>query len=487
MIFRRFEALIDVFKPSTDVEPPSGIIAFYAHYLRQIWPLMIAVLVLGFFAAFIEVLLFSYLGRLTDMIQATPSREFFSKYQSELIWMLLLAMVIRPVVFGIHDLLMHQAINPGLTNMIRWQHHRYVLKQSLNFFQNDFAGRVAQRVLQTGQSLRESTMQVVDALWFIVVYTGSALYLFAAADPRLMIPLISWIVLYTALLCYFVPRLKNRSAAASEARSKLMGRVVDSYSNITTLKLFAHTQFEEKYAGEAMAELVHKFRLQARTITLMDFLITSLNGLLIVATGALALWLWSGDLISAGAIVLALGLVIRLNNMAEWIMWVVNGIFDNVGSVQDGMKTIAQPRQVVDEPDAKTLQLERGGIRFDNIHFHYGKERGVLSGLSLEVKPGEKIGLVGPSGAGKSTLVSLLLRLYDLQDGAILIDGQNIAEVTQDSLRAQIGMITQDTALLHRSIRENLLYGKPDASEEELLAAVRKASADSFIPLLDDG
>jgi ATP-binding cassette subfamily B multidrug efflux pump len=487
MIFRRFEALIDVFKPSTDVEPPSGIIAFYAHYLRQIWPLMIAVLVLGFFAAFIEVLLFSYLGRLTDMIQATPSREFFSKYQSELIWMLLLAMVIRPVVFGIHDLLMHQAINPGLTNMIRWQHHRYVLKQSLNFFQNDFAGRVAQRVLQTGQSLRESTMQVVDALWFIVVYTGSALYLFAAADPRLMIPLISWIVLYTALLCYFVPRLKNRSAAASEARSKLMGRVVDSYSNITTLKLFAHTQFEEKYAGEAMAELVHKFRLQARTITLMDFLITSLNGLLIVATGALALWLWSGDLISAGAIVLALGLVIRLNNMAEWIMWVVNGIFDNVGSVQDGMKTIAQPRQVVDEPDAKTLQLERGGIRFDNIHFHYGKERGVLSGLSLEVKPGEKIGLVGPSGAGKSTLVSLLLRLYDLQDGAILIDGQNIAEVTQDSLRAQIGMITQDTALLHRSIRENLLYGKPDASEEEMLAAVRKASADSFIPLLDDG
>ncbi|KRW62456.1 ABC transporter ATP-binding protein [Pseudomonas sp. TTU2014-080ASC] len=487
MLFRYFETLIDVFKPSPDVEPPSGIIAFYAHYLRQIWPLMIAVLVLGFFAAFIEVLLFSYLGRLIDMIQATPSSEFFSKYQTELIGMLLLALVIRPVVFGIHDLLTHQAFNPGLTNMIRWQHHRYVLKQSLNFFQNDFAGRVAQRVLQTGQSLRESTMQVVDALWFIVVYTGSALYLFASADPRLMIPLISWIILYTALLSYFVPRLKNRSAAASEARSKLMGRVVDSYSNITTLKLFAHTQFEEQYAGEAMGELVHKFRLQARTITLMDFLITSLNGLLIVGTGALALWLWSGDLISAGAIVLALGLVIRLNNMAEWVMWVVNGIFDNVGSVQDGMKTIAQPRLVVDKPDAKTLQLEQGAIRFDNIHFHYGKEHGVISGLSLEVKPGEKIGLVGPSGAGKSTLVSLLLRLYDLQDGAILIDGQNIAEVTQDSLRAQIGMITQDTALLHRSIRDNLLYGKPEASEEEMLAAVRKASADSFIPQLDDG
>jgi ATP-binding cassette subfamily B multidrug efflux pump len=487
MLFRRFESLIDVFKARPDVEPPAGMLAFYIHYLRQAWPVLTAVLVVGFFAAVIEVMLFSFLGRLVDMTQATPSREFFSTYQTELLWMLLVALVIRPLVSGLHNLLSHQSINPGLTNLIRWQNHTYVLKQSLNFFQNDFAGRIAQRIMQTGTSLRESAMQVVDALWHVLVYAGSALYLFAEADVRLIVPLLLWIVGYSSALYYFVPRIRERSAAASAARSILMGRVVDGYSNITTLKLFAHTEVEEQYARGAMQELLDRVRLQSRIITTLDFLITCMNGALIVSTGALALWLWGQDLISAGAIALALGLVIRINNMAEWIMWVISGIFDNVGSVQDGMQSIVQPRQVLDQPQAQPLQLSHGAIAFDNIHFHYGKERGVLSGLSLSIAAGEKIGLVGPSGAGKSTLTSLLLRLYDLQSGAIYIDGQNIAEVTQDSLRAQIGMITQDTALLHRSIRDNLLYGKPDATEEELLAAVRKASADSFIPLLDDG
>ncbi|MCU1719665.1 ABC transporter ATP-binding protein [Pseudomonas sp. 5P_3.1_Bac2] len=487
MIFRRFESLIDIFKPTPDVEPPTGMLAFYIHYLRQAWPVMTTVLVVGFFAAVIEVALFSFLGQLIDMTQTTPSHEFFSTYQNELLWMLLVALIIRPLVIGLHDLLTHQCINPGLTNLIRWQNHIYVLKQSLNFFQNDFAGRIAQRIMQTGTSLRESAMQVIDALWHVLVYAGSALYLFAEADLRLVVPLLLWIAGYSTALYYFVPRIRERSAAASAARSILMGRVVDGYSNIATLKLFAHTQVEEQYARDAMQELVDKTRQQARIITTLDFLITSMNGVLIVSTGGLALWLWGQDLISAGAIALALGLVIRINSMAEWIMWVVGGIFDNVGSVQDGMQSIVQPRKVLDQPQAKALKLEHGAIRFEQIHFHYGKERGVLSDLSLSVAAGEKIGLVGPSGAGKSTLVNLLLRLYDLQGGAIYIDGQNIAEVTQDSLRAQIGMITQDTALLHRSIRDNLLYGKPDATQEELLAAVSKASADSFIPLLDDG
>jgi ATP-binding cassette, subfamily B, multidrug efflux pump len=328
---------------------------------------------------------------------------------------------------------------------------------------------------------------VVDALWHVLVYAASALYLFAAADLRLIAPLLLWIVGYCAALWYFVPRIKERSAAASAARSKVMGRVVDGYSNITTLKLFAHTQVEEHYAREAMQELLGKVRLQSRIITTLDFLITCLNGMLIVGTGALALWLWDQQLISTGAIALALGLVIRINGMAEWIMWVVNGIFENVGTVQDGMKTIVQPRQVLDQAQAKPLHVSQGAVQFDNIHFHYGKRNGVIAGLSLTVAPGEKIGLVGPSGAGKSTLANLLLRLYDLESGRILIDGQNIAEVTQESLRAQIGMVTQDTSLLHRSIRDNLLYGKPGASEEQLLDAVRKARADSFIPLLDDG
>ncbi|SDQ01824.1 ABC transporter ATP-binding protein [Ectopseudomonas guguanensis] len=487
MLFRRFESLIDVFKPSPDVAPPAGMLRFYGHYLKQVWPLMLAVLIIGFFAALIEVALFSFLGQLIDMAQAsTDASTFFHEHQSELLWMLLVALVVRPLVFGLHNLLTHQAVNPGLTNLIRWQNHRYVLKQSLSFFQNDFAGRVAQRVMQTGPSLRDSAMQVIDALWHVVVYAGSALYLFAAADLRLVVPLALWIVGYSAALWYFVPRIKARSAAASSARSKVMGRVVDGYSNIATLKLFAHSQEEESYAREAMQDLLDKFRLQSRTITALDFLITCLNGVLIVGTGALALWLWSQSLITTGAIALSLGLVIRINNMAEWIMWVVNGIFENVGTVQDGMQTIVQPRQVLDRADAQPLQVTHGAVRFEDIHFHYGKRGGVIAGLSIDIRPGEKIGLVGPSGAGKSTLVNLLLRLYDLESGRILIDDQDIATVTQESLRANIGVVTQDTALLHRSIRDNLRYGKPDASEQQLWEAVRKARADTFIPTLDD-
>ncbi|WP_457980455.1 ABC transporter ATP-binding protein/permease [Ectopseudomonas composti] len=487
MLFRRFESLIDVFKPSPDVAPPTGMLRFYGHYLKQVWPLMLAVLVIGFFAALIEVALFSFLGQLIDMAQAsTDASSFFSEHQSALLWMLLVALIIRPVVFGLHNLLTHQAVNPGLTNLIRWQNHRYVLKQSLSFFQNDFAGRIAQRVMQTGPSLRDSAMQVIDALWHVVVYAGSALYLFAAADLRLVVPLALWIVGYSAALWYFVPRIKARSAAASSARSKVMGRVVDGYSNIATLKLFAHSQEEESYAREAMQDLLDKFRRQSRTITALDFLITCLNGMLIVGTGALALWLWSQAQITTGAIALALGLVIRINNMAEWIMWVVNGIFENVGTVQDGMQSIVQPRQVLDRDDAKPIQVQHGGVRFDDIHFHYGKRGGVIAGLSIDIRPGEKIGLVGPSGAGKSTLVNLLLRLYDLESGRILIDDQDIATVTQESLRANIGVVTQDTSLLHRSIRDNLRYGKPAASDDELWEAVRKARADAFIPTLDD-
>ena len=486
MLFKRFEALIDVFKATPDTEPPQTLLRFYGHYLRQVWPLMIALLVVGFLAALIEVALFSFLGRLIDMTQATPSAEFFGRYRNELLWMLLVTLVIRPVVFGLHDLLVNQAISPSLTNLIRWQNHRYVLRQSLSFFHNDFAGRIAQRIMQTGPSLRDSAMQVVDSLWHVLVYAGSAVYLFAEADPRLVVPLLLWIGGYCLTLWYFVPRIKQRSSVASAARAKLMGRIVDGYSNITTLKLFAHTHEEESYARDAIQEVMGKVRLQTRTVTALDFCVTCLNGLLIATTASLALWLWSQDSISTGAIALAIGLVIRINGMAEWIMWVVNGIFENVGTVHDGMQTIARPRQVLDREDARVLLVHQGAVDFRQIHFHYGKPAGVISGLDLQVRAGEKIGLVGPSGAGKSTLVNLLLRLYDIQDGQILIDGQNIAEVTQESLRAQIGVVTQDTSLLHRSIRDNLRYGKPDASDAELLEAVRKAHADGFIPLLDD-
>ena len=486
MLYRRFEQLIDIFREAPTASPPSTVWAFYLYYLRQVWPMFAALLVIGLIAALIEVSLFSYLSTLIDLTQGTPNTEFFKVHSSELIWMAVVALIIRPVFFGLHDLLVHQTLSPSMTSMIRWQNHSYVLKQSLNFFQNDFAGRIAQRIMQTGNSLRDSAVQAVDALWHVLIYAISSLVLFAEADWRLMIPLLTWILCYIGALYYFVPRVKERSVVSSDARSKLMGRIVDGYTNITTLKLFAHTNFEQQYAREAIIEQTEKTRLASRVVTSMDVTITTMNGLLIVSTSGLALWLWSQSLISVGAIALATGLVIRIVNMSGWIMWVVNGIFENIGMVQDGLQTIAQPIAVQDREQAPRLTVSRGEVRFEHVDFHYGKRSGIISDLNLVIKPGEKIGLIGPSGAGKSTLVNLLLRLYDLQGGRILIDDQNIAEVTQESLREQIGMITQDTSLLHRSIRDNLLYGKPDATDEELWAAVRKARADEFIPLLSD-
>jgi len=486
MLYSRFERLIDIFRDAPASTPPNSVWAFYVYYLRQVWQSFALLLVVGLVASLIEVALFRYLSTIIDMVNATPGATFFSAHASTLIWMAVVALVLRPLFIGLHDLLVHQTINPGMTSMIRWQHHNYVLRQSMNFFQNDFAGRIAQRIMQTGNALRDSAVQAVDALWHVLIYAITALVLFAEADWWLMVPLLVWIVGYIISLIYFVPRVKSRSVASSDARSKLMGTIVDGYTNITTLKLFAHSDLERQYARDAIGDQTEKTRQQGRMVTNMDVAITTLNGLLIVGTTGLALWLWTQSLISVGAIALATGLVIRIVNMSGWIMWVVNGIFENIGMVQDGLKTIAQPVSVTDRPQAPTLKVRSGEIRYENVDFNYGHDRRVIDNLQLAIRPGEKIGLIGPSGAGKSTLVNLLLRLYDLDGGRIFIDGQDISQVSQESLRAQIGMITQDTSLLHRSIRDNLLYGRPHATGEEVLQAIHRAKADEFIPLLSD-
>jgi ATP-binding cassette subfamily B multidrug efflux pump len=486
MLYRRFEKLIDIFRDAPTAAPPNQVMAFYVYYLRQVWPSFVALLVVGLIGALIEVSLFSYLSRIIDLAQGTPNPNFFSDHALELTWMVVVALVLRPIFVALHDLLVHQTISPGMTSMINWQNHSYVLKQSVNFFQNDFAGRIAQRIVQTGNALRDSAVQTVDAMWHVLIYSIGALVLFAEADWRLMIPLLSWILGFVLALWYFVPRVKARSVVSSDARSKLMGRIVDGYTNITTLKLFAHTNSEQQYAREAISEQTEKTQLAGRVITEMDTVITTLNGILIVWTTGLALWLWTQSMISVGAIALATGLVIRIVNMSGWIMWVVNGIFENIGMVQDGLKSISQPVGVTDRDAAPKLLVSRGEVKFENLEFQYSKGKGVIHGLNLDIKPGEKIGLIGPSGAGKSTLVNLLLRLYDVQGGRILIDDQDIAHVSQESLRSHIGMITQDTSLLHRSIRDNLLYGKPNATDAELWEAMRKARADGFIPQLTD-
>ncbi len=486
-MFRWFESLVPIFPPADARTPPHGVVRFYLHYLRPVWPVLLATLFAGLLLALVEVAMFGFLGRIVDLVAGQPDAGFFRRHADELLWMAGITLLARPLLVALHNLLVNQAIVPGLSNRSRWLMHNHVVRQSLSFFQNDFAGRIANRVMQTGTSLRESAVQMVDALWYIVVYTGSALWLFAQADARLMLPLVAWLLAYLAIMLFFVPRMKQRAWIASEARSKAMGRIVDGYTNIATLKLFAHAGREQAYVADAIRELAVKHRRQTRITTGMDLTIAIVNGFLIVGTCGLALWLWSRGSISVGAITLATGLVIRIHNMSGWIMWTVNGIFEDIGTVQDGMETIARPLTVQDRPDAVPLRVSEGGVRFEDIHFHYGKRGGVMAGLDLVVRPGEKIGLVGPSGAGKSTLVNVLLRLYDLESGRILIDGQDIAAVTQESLRRQIGVVTQDTSLLHRSIRDNLLYGRPDATEEQLRAAVAKARADGFIDHLRDG
>ncbi|WP_424269659.1 ABC transporter ATP-binding protein [Castellaniella sp.] len=485
-LFRWFESRIAVFQEPDERMPPTSVGRFYAFYLAQVWPVFLAILVVGLGVASIEVALFGFIGRIVDLAKEIPEPGFFTRHARELIWMALITVVARPVFSGLHNLLVNQTIVPNLTNRIRWQNHRYVIRQSLGFFQNDYAGRVANRILRTGDALRDSAVQLVDALWYVVVYTGSAIALFAHADYRLALPLIVWIAIYAALLRVCVPLMKDRSWQASAAASKLMGRIVDGYGNILTLKLFSRRRQEEVYVAEALAEQTDKLARMTRVTTALDAGVTALNSLLIAGTSGLALWLWSRGEVTVGDIALSTGLVIRISNMSGWVMSVVNSIFSNVGAVQDGITSISQPRAVQDSADAPPLRVADGALRLEDVHFHYDPRHPVFTGLDLSIQGGEKVGLIGPSGAGKSTLVSLLLRLHDIHQGRITIDGQDIALVTQESLRAQIGVVTQDTSLLHRSIRDNILYGRPDATETQILQALRKAQADGFIPDLID-
>ena len=498
-MFRRitkwFETRIDAFARPAIVRPPDTLWAFYWHFVKPVWPVFVALLVMGFLGSAIEVMLFAFIGDLVDMMKAADNpKSFMADHQGILLWMAFVALIARPVVSTVHDLVKNQAVATTFTNRVRWQTHGYVMRQSLGFFQNDFAGRIANKIVQTAPALRESVVQLIDALWYATVQFIGSLVLFAASDWRLTLPLLAWLAAYVAALSYFVPRIKTRSTDTSEARSMLVGRIVDSYTNILTVKLFAHTDREDDYARAAFSEMMAKWQASLRLITGMELALYALNGVLIVATSALAIWLWGEGHVSTGAIAAVIGLVIRIVTMSGWVMWTISGIFENIGVVHEGMEAISRPQTVVDRPDAKTLEVRRGEICFDAIRFHYGagvsasahQPIRIIDNLNLTVAPGEKVGLVGRSGAGKSTLVNLLLRFYDLEGGRILIDGQDVASVSQDSLRANIGVVTQDTSLLHRSVRDNILYGRPDAAEGDLIAAARQAQADSFISGLED-
>lgn len=491
-MYRLFEKMTKAFPEDQPTQPPSTLFAFCRHYTKGMELSLVLMSISAAMLAILEVSLFSYMGQLVDWLTAYTPETLFVEQKSELIKMAVMLLLVLPVVVFFHSAILHQALLGNYPMSIRWLAHRYLLRQSVSFYQNEFAGRIATKVLQTSLAVRETVTKLLDVLMYIVVYFGSMVFLVAEADWRLMIPLLVWLVLYICVQLYFVPRLKKIANSQADARSEMTGRIVDSYTNISTIKLFSYTQREEQYAKQSMDVFLQPVYKQMRLVTSLNFVIQSLNYLLVFSVAAVSLYLWSLSAISAGAIAVAVSLALRLNGMAQWIMWEISSLFENIGTVADGMKTLSNPIEVADKPNANTLNVSQGAIEFNNVHFNYGKAANetnrspVMNGLNLNIKPGEKIGLVGRSGAGKSTLVNLLLRFYDTDSGTIKIDGQNITDVSQESLRRYIAMVTQDTSLLHRSVKDNILYGRPDATHDEMINATKQAKALEFINDLVD-
>ncbi len=490
-MLRLFERFVNPFPPEHPQQPPAGIFAFCRHYTRGLEVPLVFMSLLTALLAVLEVMMFGFMGNLVDWLSQRTPDTLLAEEGGRLLLMSLMVVLVMPLVVFFHTLLVHQTLLGNYPMKIRWLTHRYLLKQSLGFYQDEFAGRLATKVMQTALAVRETVMKLMDLAVYILVYFTSVLVMVALADWRLMLPMLAWLALYILAQLYFVPKLKRIATEQADARSTMTGRVVDSYTNIQTVKLFSHTDRETDYARDSMEGFMDTVYRQMRLVTGLNVTVNVINYLLAFTIAAIAVWLWMDSAISIGAIAIAISLALRINGMAQWIMWEVSALFENIGTVADGMKTLSKIPQVQDSADAKALNVNQGEIRLEQASFHYqghedNQNKEVFEALNIHIKAGEKVGLVGRSGAGKSTLVNLLLRFYDLNSGRILIDGQDIKDVTQDSLRKHIGMVTQDTSLLHRSVRDNILYGRPDASEAELLEASRKAEAHEFIQELHD-
>jgi ATP-binding cassette subfamily B multidrug efflux pump len=484
--------MLSWFERRVDPYPPTVRRAFSRELLPFLWQcaeglrgyLLAMTLLTGLIGAF-EALLFSMLGRLIDwMGRSTP--EHFLAVQRTHLWILGLILAASPLVIALQAWIKYQAITPVFPMRLRWIFHQQMLSQSMSFFHDEFAGRIAAKVMQTALAVRDAWITVADILVYVVVYLITVAVVVAAFDAWLLAPFVGWVLAYGAALAYFVPRLGKVASEQADARSLMTGRVTDAYTNISTIKLFAHGSREARYARAAMQEFMVTARRQSRYVSSFEIFNHCLSMLLIAATAAIAIELWIRGAVGLGAVAAATAMALRLNGISHWIMWELATLFENIGTVQDGINTVTRPVEIVDRPHAEPLRVRYGEIRFEHVRFRYGGERRVIENLSLTIRPGEKIGLVGRSGAGKSTLVNLLLRFYAVESGRILIDGQDIALATQESIRAQIGMVTQDTALLHRSVRENILYGRPDATEAEMHAAARRARAEEFIEGLSD-
>jgi len=485
-MFRLFETRIDPFPETRPGVPPKGLRAFVWHYIKDAAPWLIAMSIFTALIAVGEVALFGFLGGIVDWLATAEREGFFEREGGRLALMAGILLIGLPLATLLQGLIVYQGLMGNVPMSARWRMHRQMLGQSMGFFGNEFAGRVATKVMQTALSVREVVMKILDVFVFVLVYFFSALALISSADWRLAAPLVLWLAVYACLLWYFVPRLGRIAEKQADARSIMTGRIVDSYTNIQTVKLFAHSGREESYARDSMSGFLDTVHGQMRLVTGFNVIVYLNNSLLVFLIAASGILLWTGNVVGAGAVAVAVGLALRMKAMSQWIMWEVAGLFENIGVVYDGMAMLDKPVAVVDAPDAAALPRVKGDVRFESVAFHYGKGEGVIENLSLAIRPGEKIGLVGRSGAGKTTLTNLLLRFYDAESGRIVVDGHDIAKVTQESLRAQIGVVTQDTSLLHRSIRENIAYGRPGATDDEIRTAIRKAAASDFVEALED-
>lgn len=481
-----FERRVDPFPKNAALRPPARLLPFLLHYSRPMLPWLVLMSVLTAAISVVEIAIISMMGQLVDWLAGAERAGFLHDNLWYLIGIGALFIIGYPLIVLAQSLVTHQTIFGNYPMIARWLAHRYILGQSMSFFQDEFAGRVSQKVMQTALAIRETVMKLTDVLVFMVVYFIGAVVLVGAADPWLTVPLILWLGAYIAIARHFVPKLRAISMQQADARAQMTGRIVDSYTNIQTIKLFAHTHREQDYARDAMSGFMVTVHRQMRLVTKLTVALQTMNAMLLAGTAGLAIYGWYVASISIGAIAVAIALVTRIRAMSEWVLWEIAGLFENIGTVQDGMNTIALPQSVNDKPDAQALLVPQGEIEFDCIAFHYGRTAGVIGDLSLTIRPGERVGIIGRSGTGKSTLVNLLLRFHDAEAGRISIDGQDIASVTQESLRQAIAVVTQDTALLHRSLRENVSYGRPDASDAEVIAALKRAQAWDFVRDLVD-
>ncbi len=480
-----FERLIDPYPEAADAPPPQGLLRFLWACSRGARGAVLAMMLLTAAIGVFEALLFAMLGHLVDWLGRVQPAQLWTQERTRLL-ALAAVLALSPALVALQAILRYQTLFANFPMRLRWNFHQLMLAQSMGFYQDEFAGRVATKVMQTALGVRDMVFTLTDMLVFVVIYFVTMTAVVGSFDPWLLGPFLGWMALYALALRWFVPRLGRLGAAQADARSLMTGRITDAYTNIATVKLFSHARREAGYARQAMREFLSTAYQQGRYVTGIEVVNHTLSMALIVATCGVTLWLWTLGRVGAGAVAASTALALRLNGISHWIMWEMASLFENIGTVTDGMRTLSRPHAVVDAPDTAGLAVPRGEVRFEAVGFAYGGERRVIDDFSLTIRPGEKIGLVGRSGAGKSTLVNLLLRFHDVESGRVLIDGQDVSKVTQDSLRAHVGMVTQDTSLLHRSVRDNVLYGRPDASEEDMVAAVRRAAAEDFIAGLAD-